>query len=111
VRRFASADEERSKDVPWPFILRRNCAEQFKNEFFGATSQDELQVPLTSLYPTPAARGIGVCLSIPNIAMVQLFHVPSLPPLIATGYASHQYSVPVPSQDKMQGLRQKGHSA
>ena len=28
----------------------------------------------------------------------------------AAGFASQHYSVPVPSQDKLRGLRQKGHS-
>lgn len=41
--KFLPAPGEQSKDVPWPFILRPNGAEQAKTEFFGATSQDELQ--------------------------------------------------------------------
>ena len=44
--------DESSKDVPWPFTLRPNCTEPpgIKTEFFGATSQDELQVSLLALY-------------------------------------------------------------
>lgn len=41
--KFLSEPAEKSKDVPWPFILRPNGAEQAKTEFFGATSHDELQ--------------------------------------------------------------------
>lgn len=55
--KFLPAPDERSKDVPWPFILRPNCADQAKTEFFGATSDNELRKWQEAITPQLGEEG------------------------------------------------------